>query len=112
MSEKTFNTQGLADFKRQGSSLQENLEIPVPDFDEQVRKMELSGDADLIAEKYEFGEAVAILLKTHALKDLTKAVCERFLFSSDKFSEYHPGSVLAVAKAITKRQQANKPTEH
>jgi len=112
MGEGKYYSGGAARHIREGGSIQENMELPVANFSEQVRKMELSGDADRIAEKYEFGLAIEDLLRTHSLEDLTPAVCEDFLFKSEKFSEYHPGAVLAVAKAILKRKEANKPTTH
>lgn len=112
MAEGIYYTGGARRHIREDGSIQENMELPAAGFEEQLRRMESSGDAERIAEKYEFGLAVAKLLETHHVEELTPAVCEAFLFKSEKFSEYHPAAVLAVAKAIIKRRGADRPTKH
>ncbi|MBP9727964.1 MAG: hypothetical protein KBD27_01155 [Candidatus Moranbacteria bacterium] len=107
MNEGQYYSGGKERFDRERISPQENIQLPPKGFGEKLEQLR-AGDAAEIARKYEFGRVVAKLLETHDISELTPAFCEQFLFTNDKFSEYHPALVLAVAEEIEIQKNAEE----
>lgn len=100
MSQGEFYQGGMDRFQKEGYPTPRNVEFPSVTFEQKLEQLRAGGAAE-IAEKYDFGRAIAELLKTHSLDELRDpAFCEAFLFKYPKFSEYHPALVLAVAEEI------------